>query len=80
MFSTSSRSSVMLAVSLIISGLTFRVRSQAAFAVERERRTETLYRMSRSMASAAGQAELLQAATRHARETFGGDVAILLPG
>ena len=70
---------VMLVVSLIISGLTFRVRNQAAFAVERERRTETLYRMSRSMASAAGQAELLQAAARHARETFGGDAAILLP-
>jgi two-component system sensor histidine kinase KdpD len=70
---------VMLAVSLIISGLTFRVRNQAAFAVERERRTETLYRMSRSMASAAAQAELIHAAARHTAETFGGDVAILLP-
>ena len=70
---------VMLAVSLIVSGLTFRVRSQAEFAVERERRTETLYRMSRSMASAAGQKDLVQAAARHAAETFGGDVAILLP-
>jgi two-component system sensor histidine kinase KdpD len=70
---------VMLAVSLTISGLTFRVRNQAAFAVERERRTETLYRISRSMASAAGQGELVQAAARHAAETFGGDAAILLP-
>jgi two-component system sensor histidine kinase KdpD len=70
---------VMLAVSLIISGLTYRVRSQAVFAVERERRTETLYRMSRSMASAAAQTELLPAAARHAAETFGSDAAILLP-
>jgi two-component system sensor histidine kinase KdpD len=70
---------VMLAVSLIISGLTFRVRNQAAFAVERERRTETLFRISRSMASAAGQPELVAAATRHAAETFAGEAAMLLP-
>jgi len=70
---------VMLVVSLVISGLTFRVRSQAAFAVERERRTETLYRMSRSMATAAGQGDLLQAAIRQTHETFGAEVAILLP-
>jgi two-component system sensor histidine kinase KdpD len=70
---------VMLAVSFIISGLTFRVRSQAEFAVERERRTETLYRMSRSMASAASEADLLQAAIRQTRESFGGDIALLLP-
>ncbi len=70
---------IMLVVSLLISGLAVRVRSQAAFAVERERRTQTLYRMSRSTAGAAGEMELLQAAVRHAAETFGSDVAILLP-
>ena len=71
--------SVMLLVSLLISGLTLRVRSQAAFAVERERRTQTLYQMTRSAAGAAGEMDLLQAAARHAAETFGSDVAILLP-
>jgi two-component system, OmpR family, sensor histidine kinase KdpD len=70
---------IMLAVSLIISGLTVRVRSQAAYALERERRTQALYRMSRSMAGTAAQSELLAAAARHALETFGGDVALALP-
>jgi two-component system sensor histidine kinase KdpD len=69
---------VMLVVSLIVSGLTFRVRNQAVFAVERERRTETLYRMSRAMASSAGEADVVRAAVRNAAETFGGAVAVLL--
>jgi two-component system sensor histidine kinase KdpD len=55
------------------------VRNQAAFAVERERRTETLYRISRSMASVAGLPALLATAVRLVAETFGGEVAILLP-
>jgi two-component system sensor histidine kinase KdpD len=71
---------VMLTVSLIISGLTFRVRSQAEFAVERERRTQTLYRMSRLMASSSGQDALMRSATRHTAETFASHAAVLLPG
>jgi two-component system sensor histidine kinase KdpD len=54
------------------------VRNQAVFAVERERRTETLYRMSRSMSSSAGEVEVIQGAARHASETFGSDAAVLL--
>ncbi len=71
---------VMLAVALLISGLTVRMRRQAEAARERERRTAALYAMSRELASTRGVDELLQIARRHITDVFGTPVAVLLPG
>jgi two-component system sensor histidine kinase KdpD len=51
---------VMLLISLVISGLTVRVREQANFARERENRTGALYAMSRELSSARDRAHLLE--------------------
>lgn len=71
--------SVMLIVALVISGLTVRIRGQAASAYERERRTVALYAMSRELASTPGTKELLDVAVRHLVDVFGGRIVILLP-
>jgi two-component system sensor histidine kinase KdpD len=70
----------MLAVALLISGLTVRMRRQAEAARDRERRTAALYAMSRELASTRGVDELLQIARRHIADVFGTAVAVLLPG
>ena len=70
---------VMLAIALLISGLTLRIRAQAETARERERRTAALYAMSRELAAARDLAELISAVSRHVRETFGAPAHILLP-
>ena len=62
---------VMLAIALLISGLTLRIRAQAETARERERRTAALYAMSRDLAGTRGRGELVGAVTRHVQETFG---------
>ncbi|MEZ5394156.1 MAG: sensor histidine kinase KdpD [Bryobacterales bacterium] len=72
--------SVMLIVGLTISGLTYRVRSQASFAVERERRTHALFQATRSLSAAGSEAEVLTSAAGHVAETFDAGVAIFLPG
>ncbi len=71
---------VMLVVALVISTLTSRVRAQAEAARQRERRTATLYAMTRDLVSQQGLDELLRAATRHVAEVFGSRVAVFLPG
>ncbi len=70
---------VMLAIALLISGLTLRIRAQAETARERERRTAALYAMSRELAATRGESELVSAAARHVRDTFGAPAQILLP-
>ncbi len=70
---------VMLAIALLISGLTLRVRAQAETARERERRTAALYAMSRELAGTRGLGELVAAVARHVRETFGTPAQVLLP-
>ena len=70
---------VMLAIALLISGLTLRIRAQAETARERERRTAALYAMSRDLAGTRGRGELVGAVTRHVQETFGAPAQILLP-
>jgi two-component system sensor histidine kinase KdpD len=71
---------VMLVVAALISTLTARVRSQAEASRQRERRTAALYSMTRELVSQQGLDELLQAATRHIAEVFGGRVVVFLPG
>src|SRR5262249_24022328 len=70
---------VMLTIALVISGLTVRVREQAAFAREREGRTAALYAMSRELAVAGGRNRLLEAAGRQIGDAFAAAVQILLP-
>jgi len=70
---------VMLAVALVISGLTARVRDKAEAARARERRTATLYAVSQACASAAETYEVVRVAGRHLAEVFESQVAILLP-
>jgi two-component system sensor histidine kinase KdpD len=70
---------VMLIVSLVISGLTVRTRSQAEAAHHREQQTAALYAMSRELASTRGLDVLLQVAVRHVAEVFRSQVVLLLP-
>jgi two-component system sensor histidine kinase KdpD len=70
---------VMLAVALVISGLTARVREQAEAARARERRTAALYAVSRACAGAAETYEVVRVAGRHLAEVFESQVAVFLP-
>ncbi len=71
---------VMFLVAVVISGLTKRIRDQADSARGRERRTASLYAMSRELGAATARPALLQAAARHVTEVFDVKVAVLLPG
>jgi two-component system, OmpR family, sensor histidine kinase KdpD len=71
---------VMLIVSLVISGLTVRTRSQAEAAQHREQQTAALYAMSRELAGTRGVDALLQVAARHVTEVFRSQIVVLLPG
>ena len=71
--------SIILCAALVISTLTIRLRQQAAAARQRERRTASLYAMSRELASMRSVDDLLQAATRHISAVFESRVALLLP-
>jgi two-component system sensor histidine kinase KdpD len=70
---------VMFLVALVISQLTNRIRDQADSARGRERRTASLFALSRELGAAASQPALLKAATRHVNEVFDAKVALLLP-
>lgn len=70
---------MMFVVGLLTSGLTLRIRRQEQEARARERRTGTLYRLSRDLGSALDEHQAAVVAARHAAETFGGGAAVLLP-
>ncbi len=70
---------VMLAIALVISGLTLRIREQAETARLRERRTGALYAMSRELAATRGFADLARVASRHLQDTFEARVQFLFP-
>ena len=69
---------VMLVVTLLIGNLTASVRLQARVAGHRERRTASLYAMSRELAAARGAESLAKIAVRHTSEVFDSQVAVLL--
>ncbi|MFO0941515.1 MAG: sensor histidine kinase KdpD [Pirellulales bacterium] len=69
---------IMLAVSLLISTLTARLRWQLEVGKDRERRTLSLNRLSKQLAAIAGDAFLVNAAGQHLQEMTGGEVAIYL--
>ncbi|MDQ3250369.1 MAG: sensor histidine kinase KdpD, partial [Chloroflexota bacterium] len=70
---------VMLLVAFVISTLMVQIRAQADVARQRERRTATLYAMTRELASTRGLDNLLQVAIHHISDVFGSQTAILLP-
>jgi two-component system sensor histidine kinase KdpD len=70
---------VMLAVAVVISTLTTRVRAQAEGSRQRERRTAALYAMTGDLVSQQEVDELVRAAVRHIAEVFGSRVAVFLP-
>ncbi len=70
---------VMLAVGLVISELTSRLRKQTEASRLRERRTASLYELSRELASNRGTDSLLQVAVRYISEVFESQVITLLP-
>ena len=70
---------VMLAVALVVSGLTARVRDQAEAARARERRTAALYAVSRACANAGETYDVVRIAGQRVAEVFDSDVAVFLP-
>jgi two-component system sensor histidine kinase KdpD len=71
---------VMFLVAVVISQLTKRIRDQADSARHTERRTASLYAVSRELGAAHGLESLLEIADRHLREVFHATVAIFMPG
>jgi two-component system sensor histidine kinase KdpD len=70
---------VMFIVALVISGLTLRVREQAEAARVRERKTATLYSLSRDLARERKKEKISDIAVRHIGEVFRSQVVILVP-
>ncbi len=70
---------VMFIVSFVISRLTLRVRQQAEAARLRERRTASLYNLSRDLVRERGTNRLSEIAVKHISEVFDGKVALLIP-
>jgi two-component system sensor histidine kinase KdpD len=70
---------VMLLVGITISGMTTRIKDQAEAARERERRTTSLYEMSRDFANNSDVATLAQIAVRHIENVFDSKTLLLLP-
>jgi two-component system sensor histidine kinase KdpD len=69
---------VMFLVSIVISRLTLRVRSQAEAARLRERRTAGLYNLSRDLVRERGAGRLAEIAMKHIGEMFDSAVAVLI--
>jgi len=70
---------VMLAVALVISTLTTRLRQQAESAIAREQRTAALHRLSRELAAVRSIEQVLAAVVQMVSETFRSSVVVLLP-
>jgi two-component system, OmpR family, sensor histidine kinase KdpD len=70
---------VMLLVAGILSHLTQRIRDQVASSRDRERRTASLYAISRELAVAQTREAIIAAAARHVHDVFAGEVFVLLP-
>jgi two-component system sensor histidine kinase KdpD len=69
---------VMLVVAFIVSNLTQRIRLQADAAQYRERRTASLYGMSRELVAARAAGNLAAVAAAHMHEVFDARIAVLL--
>jgi two-component system sensor histidine kinase KdpD len=69
----------MFVVAGVISGLTQRIRNEAASARERELRTATLYELSRELAGAQDSQSVIQAAASHIEKVFRSHVTVFVP-
>jgi two-component system sensor histidine kinase KdpD len=69
----------MLLVSLLVSGLTARVRHQARVSREQERQTAALFEMSQNLTAITSLEELLRVAAAQISSIFDSRVAILMP-
>ncbi len=69
---------VMLAVGLLISTLTARLRDQLKVSQQQELRTASLYRLTKQLGEVSGIEFLLQSASAQLRGIFGGEVALYL--
>jgi two-component system sensor histidine kinase KdpD len=67
---------VMLVVAVVISGLTQRIRNEAATARERQLRTATLYELSRELAGAQDSQSVIHAAASQIEKVFGSRVSV----
>jgi two-component system sensor histidine kinase KdpD len=70
---------VMLAVTLIIATLVASVRAQTRVAGARERRTSSLYAMSRELTATRSLEDLTRVAINHIAETFASRAVVLVP-
>jgi two-component system sensor histidine kinase KdpD len=70
---------VMFVVAVVISHLTRRIRLQADAAHYRERRTASLYDMTRELAATRMTRDVAEVAARHVHEVFEARVAVLVP-
>ncbi|HVT11409.1 MAG TPA: sensor histidine kinase KdpD [Fimbriimonadaceae bacterium] len=71
---------IMLLVALLISSLALRLRSQAASAQAREKRTAALYELSRDLARTRSRREIAVIGAREIGNVFGTEVAVMLVG
>ncbi len=69
---------MMLAIAIIMSRLTGRIREQADASRAREQRTASAFALSRELAAAREPPEIVAAATRHIEDAFAGRVTFLL--
>lgn len=69
---------VMLAVGLIVSALTVRVRERLRATQQQERRTAALYRLTKQLSEVVGTEFLVQIAGRQLGEIFGGEVVLFI--
>jgi two-component system sensor histidine kinase KdpD len=70
---------VLLAISLVVSTLTVRVREQAEAAIQREARATALFTLGRDLTSAKDLEQVANTIIAHISEVFGREVAIFLP-
>ncbi len=70
---------VMLLVGLVISSMTVRIQHQAKIAGHRERRTASLYAMSRELAATRGEENIMRITIKHLAEVFEAQAVVLLP-
>jgi two-component system sensor histidine kinase KdpD len=69
---------VMLAVGLLVSMLTIRVRERLEAVQRQERRTAALYRLTQQLSGVVGTVFLVQIAGRQLREIFGGEAVVFV--
>jgi len=70
---------VMLITSVVITNQASRLRLQAIFSLKRERDTQTLYALTKALASSSSRKDISKAAVKHITEMLDVDVAIWLP-